>query len=121
MMKDKEEGAHEHTDAYLDTYLMCSEARIEFGINRAQITKLVASGQLPYEGDIVDKRIKWVKRRDVLKITSASGIYKRRQLQQQPPSNRHCAHAPLPNAAATPPTTIAATTATTKKLFGNSF
>ncbi len=116
MINDKERGAHEHTDAYLDTYSMCSEARVEFGLNRARMTKLLASGQLPYEGDIVDKRIKWVKRRDVLEITSSSGIYLRRQLQQQPPPVRCSTHAPSPNAAATPPTTaIAATTATKVK------
>lgn len=105
MIDDKENGAHESTDAYLDTYLMSSNAREEFGLNRARMTKLLASGRLPFETDPLDKRLKWVKRRNVMEITSDSGIYKRRQKQQpqaplpppeQPLPSRHSAHAPVP-------------------------
>ncbi len=104
MMKDKENGAHESTDAHLDTYLMSSQARVEFGLNRARMTKLMASGRLPFEPDPLDKRLKWVKRRNVMEITNRSGIYQRRQLQQQPPPeqqlpNCHSAHVPVPNTA----------------------
>jgi hypothetical protein len=103
-MNDKENGAC--TDAYLDAYVMSSQAREEFGLNRAQMTKLLASGRLPFEPDPLDKRLKWVKRRNVMEITSGSGIYKRRQKQQpqaslpppeQPLPSRHSAHAPVPN------------------------
>lgn len=105
MIDDKENGAHESTDKYLDTYLMSSNARVEFGLNRARMTKLLASGRLPFETDPLDKRLKWVKRRNVMEITNRSGIYKRRRLQQPPPEqqlpSRPSAHAPVPNTATT--------------------
>lgn len=122
-MNDKEKGAYESTDAYLDAYVMSSTARVEFGLSRALMTKLLASGRLPFEPDPLDRRIKWVKRRDVAEITGHSGIYLRRQRrlqrqsQQQPPpqepppqellsppplaeqlTERRSAHAPVPNA-----------------------
>jgi hypothetical protein len=127
-MNDKEKGAHESTDAYLDAYVMSSKARVEFGLSRALMTKLLAGGRLPFEPDPLDKRTKWVKRRDVLEITGQSGIHLRRQRQQQqrqlqrqsqqpppepppqeppqllsPPlaeqlTERRSAHAPVPNA-----------------------
>ncbi len=123
-MNDKENGAHESTDAYLDAYVMSSKAREEFGLNRAQMTKLLASGRLPFEPDPLDRRIKWVKRRDVAEITGHSGIHLRRQQRQlqrqsqqpspepppqeppqllsppraEPLTERRSAHAPVPNA-----------------------
>jgi len=119
-MNDKENGAYESTDAYLDAYVMSSQARVEFGLSRALMTKLLASGRLPFEPDPLDRRIKWVKRRDVAKITGHSNTYLRRQrrlqqqLQQQPPqesqqqeplsppvaqqsAERRSTHAPVPN------------------------
>lgn len=91
MISDKEKGAHAYTDAYLDTYVMSGKARVEFGLSRALMTKLLASGRLPFEPDPLDKRIKWVKRRDVAEITGRSNTYLRRQRRrlqrqsQQPP------------------------------------
>ncbi len=122
MMNDKENGAYESTDAYLDAYVMSSKARVEFGLNRALMTKLLASRQLPFEPDPLDRRLKWVKRRDVAEITGHSGIHLRRQQQfqqqsPQPPqepqqqesqellspplaeqlTDRHSVHAPVAN------------------------
>ena len=57
--------------------LMSSEAQKEFGFSRDMMTKLLRSGTIPYTPDPLDKRIKWVKRRDVERIAARSLKLKR--------------------------------------------
>lgn len=60
----------DHEDKNQDEYLMSTEARQEYGLTRDMMRKLLKNGTLPYLSDPLDKRTKWVKRTDVLNLTS---------------------------------------------------
>lgn len=64
-----------------DAILTSTEAREEFGWSRDMMTKLLRSGALPFTTDPLDKRLKWVKRGDVVRLNEAS---RKRQRQPQP-------------------------------------
>lgn len=60
----------DHEDKTQDEYSMSTEARQEYGLTRDMMRKLLKNGTLPYLSDPLDKRTKWVKRTDVLNLTS---------------------------------------------------
>jgi hypothetical protein len=53
-------------------YLLSTAARREFGLSRDMMTKLLKCGTLPFATDPLDKRAKWVKRRDVQALAALS-------------------------------------------------
>lgn len=48
-----------------DETMTVTEARVLLGISRAKMADLLATGVLSYEPDVLDKRLKLVKRADV--------------------------------------------------------
>lgn len=76
-------------------YLKSTEARAEFGWSRNMMTKLLKSGTLQFTTDPLDKRIKWVQRREVARLDAAS---RKQQQRQQPPALPVGASARAPSA-----------------------